>query len=138
MNKLTLLSFKFNVFTYSFNSKTILICTDAFTAEETKPMMTDRFNIESEMEFSLKDDTGILEKLNIELLAKTSEIEVLKSDCLLKDKEIQRLNAHQTDLEIQVSDLKILKKQLMGGLKAMQTESTIISECLDKVTCSVH
>ncbi|XP_076957387.1 uncharacterized protein LOC143632848 [Bidens hawaiensis] len=106
---------------------------NSFTAEETKPMMKDRFNIENEMEFSLKDANGIIEKLNIELLAKTSEIEVLKSDCLLKDKEIQRLNAHQTDLENQVSDLKILKKQLMGGLKAMQTESTIISECLDKV-----
>ncbi|KAJ0704888.1 putative NT-type C2 domain-containing protein [Helianthus annuus] len=105
----------------------------SFTAIETKPTIKDHFSVENEMEFSLKDDTGILEKPNMELSAKSSEIEVLKSDCLLKDQEIQRLNAYQTDLEIQLSDLKIIKKQLMGGLKAMQTESTIISECLDKV-----
>ncbi|KAM0023227.1 putative NT-type C2 domain-containing protein [Helianthus debilis subsp. tardiflorus] len=105
----------------------------SFTAIETKPTIKDHFSVENEMEFSLKDDTGILEKPNMQLSAKSSEIEVLKSDCLLKDQEIQRLNAYQTDLEIQLSDLKIIKKQLMGGLKAMQTESTIISECLDKV-----
>ncbi|XP_071705862.1 uncharacterized protein [Rutidosis leptorrhynchoides] len=61
-----------------------------------------------------------------EVLSKTSEVEVLKSENLLKDRQIQRLKT-------QVSDLKILKKQLMGGLQAMQTESTTISECLDKV-----
>ncbi|PWA78668.1 hypothetical protein CTI12_AA212490 [Artemisia annua] len=87
-------------------------------------------------EFSMKDDRGALERpmdLNMngqdpgeELLAKMSEIEVLKSDCALKNKKIVRL-------ETQVSELKILKKQLMGGLKAMQTECTIIYECLDKV-----
>ncbi|KAI3793493.1 hypothetical protein L1987_36112 [Smallanthus sonchifolius] len=106
---------------------------NSFTAEETKPMINDRFNVENEMEFSLKENTGVLEKLNMELLSKTSEIDVLKSECFLKDKEIQRLTSYQTDLESQLSDLKILKSQLMGGLKAMQTESTIISECLDKV-----
>ncbi|KAI7749854.1 hypothetical protein M8C21_027519 [Ambrosia artemisiifolia] len=105
---------------------------NSFTAEDTSLMIRDHFNVKNDMEFSLKD-TGILEKLNMELLAKTSEIDVLKSDCSLKDKEIQRLNSYQTDLEIQLSDLKVLKSQLMGGLKAMQTESTIISECLDKV-----
>ncbi|KAI3799659.1 hypothetical protein L1987_34958 [Smallanthus sonchifolius] len=106
---------------------------NSFTAEEIKPVINDRFNVENEMEFSLKENTGVLEKLNMELLSKTSEIDVLKSDCFLKDKEIQRLTSYQTDLESQLSDLKILKSQLMGGLKAMQTESTIISECLDKV-----
>nr|XP_043634946.1 girdin-like [Erigeron canadensis] len=88
-------------------------------------------------ESNFKDDSGILEKLNAELksrvkdldkklLAKISENEVLQSDCFLKDREIQRLDT-------QVSDLNLLKSQLMGALKAMQTESTIISECLDKV-----
>ncbi|KAK9061304.1 hypothetical protein SSX86_018484 [Deinandra increscens subsp. villosa] len=106
---------------------------NSLTAEETKPVIKDRFNVENEMDFSLRDENGIMEKLNMELLAKTSELDVLKSDCLLRDNEIQRLNSYQTDLKIQLSDLKMIKKQLMGGLKAMQTESTIISECLDKV-----
>ncbi|KAL8193149.1 hypothetical protein R6Q57_027053 [Mikania cordata] len=106
---------------------------NSFTAEEIKPMIKDHFNVENKLDFSLKDDIGILEKLNMELLAKTTEIEMLESDGLLKDKEIQRLNSCQADLKTQLSDLKILKNQLMGGLKAMQTESTIISECLDKV-----
>lgn len=121
-----------------FNSRSILMCIDSFAAEETTPMIKDRFNVEDEIKFILKDDIGIPEKLNMELLAKTSEIDVLKSDCMLKNKEIQRLKSYQTDLEIQLSDLKTLKSQLMGGLKAMHTESTIITECMDKVLCSFH
>lgn len=112
--------------------------------EEIKPMIKDPCNVENKMDDSLKDSNDMLEKFNMELksrvedlgmelLAKTSEIEVLKSGLLLKGREIPRWSYNQKDLKTQLSDMQILKSQLKGSLKAMQSDSTIIYECLDKV-----
>ncbi|KAJ9540094.1 hypothetical protein OSB04_026600 [Centaurea solstitialis] len=111
---------------------------------EIKEMIKDPCNVEKKMDDCLKDDMDMLEKFNMELksraedlgkelLAKTSEIELLKSDFLLKGREIPRWSYNQKDLKTQVSDMQILKSQLKGSLKAMQSDDTLIYECLDKV-----
>ncbi|XP_024993901.1 restin homolog [Cynara cardunculus var. scolymus] len=112
--------------------------------EETKPMTKDPWNVENKMDDSLKNNNDMLEKFNMELksrvedlgkelLAKTSEIEALKSGFLLKGREIPCRSYNQRDLKTQLSDMQILKSQLKGSLKAMQSDSTLIYECLDKV-----
>ncbi|KAI3665489.1 hypothetical protein L6452_44116 [Arctium lappa] len=57
-----------------------------------------------------------------ELLAKTSETEGLKSDCLLKEEEIRSQKYRQRDLESQLSDLQVVNSQLEESLKLMQRE----------------
>ncbi|KAL4576798.1 hypothetical protein LXL04_012898 [Taraxacum kok-saghyz] len=73
-----------------------------------------------------KAEGDMLQKMNL-------EIETLKSDCLVKDKEIERQSNHQKELETQLSKLQTINNQLKGTIKAMQTDTTIISECLEKV-----
>ncbi|KAL7611833.1 hypothetical protein Lser_V15G08176 [Lactuca serriola] len=108
--------------------------------EQIKTMISNPCNVENET-----DNGDMLEKLNMELksrvggvdnellAAKNCEIEKLKSDCLVKDKEIERQSCYQRDLEAQLSKLQTLKTQLKGAMKTMQSDSTIISECLEKV-----
>ena len=65
-----------------------------------------------------KAEGDMLQKLNLEIV---------------KDREIERQSNYQKDLETQLSKLQTINGQLKGTIKAMQTDTTIISECLEKV-----
>ncbi|KAI3517188.1 hypothetical protein L1887_16399 [Cichorium endivia] len=99
---------------------------------------------DSEVDYSSKDTDGkvvnsvielksTVEELNKEIFTKNFEIEELKSDCLLKEEEIQSQSNLQKDLEAQLSDLQIVNSQLEESLKVMQrevndTKDSIISD----------
>ncbi|KAI3734674.1 hypothetical protein L6452_14149 [Arctium lappa] len=101
--------------------------------EEIKLTSKDSYHVKNEGDDSMKDnDSGLenlikelqsrVEDMAEELSAKTSETEGLKSDCLLKEEEIQSQKYRQRDLEAQLSDLQVVNSQLEESLKLMQRE----------------
>ncbi|XP_024990928.1 myosin-11-like isoform X1 [Cynara cardunculus var. scolymus] len=101
--------------------------------EEIKLTSKDPSHVKIEVDDSLKDKESTLEILikelqsrvkdmDEELLAKTSETEGLKSDCLVKEEELQSQKYRQRDVEARLSDLQIVNNQLEESFKLMQRE----------------
>ncbi|KAH7854858.1 hypothetical protein Vadar_018473 [Vaccinium darrowii] len=71
--------------------------------------------------------------LKKELFRKSSEIEKLNVDHLLKDEEIGDSRRRQKDLETHISDLQKIIEQMEGNLEVMQRKSTVTTQCLDRL-----
>ncbi|CAH1430404.1 unnamed protein product [Lactuca virosa] len=104
--------------------------------ESSKDLST---NGASEVGYSVKDINGKLdnliielkskvEDLNKQLFTKTTEIEELKSDCLLKEEEIQSQCNRLQDLEAQLSDLQIVNSQLEKNLTDAKESTRLEAE----------